>query len=450
MPIYHDYHGDSRSSSISTWDQIQLSLKSLLPSYEPILCDSAVVASLLSNPICTDFEHIATPHEIQDENYSDPEYPEIHKSDQAESEPEAEIDIEDATLIRIATKFTNPDQEAKWNSENSTQLSKNNTTIQANSNSKFQIATEIIDSVTTQNTSSEFTTRTTPQLYSTKQNQRGRKEIVPGGSVTGWIEGDWQSEFVIIGDCLRSARKEGREEELWVPLAESPRPWLSESGQNDRVAIGAEDAAVSKGKVEITDLDLARAESVQRPPPKPPHLNSYTAALGDSSTAKILVAGRIGAMDDGGEQDTSSNVVSAEEMQPWVTAVVEGELTTGAEVGTSTKEKRRTIVAGVNATMTDEGIWTRQLRWFLSLNLTPLLAAIFLWDRGGGGSHGIYGAAEVSFSSSRKRQESMGTALTTPCDAIPTTAEERRRSWWVNEEVIQVFRRQWRMVKVEQ
>ncbi|MED6156966.1 hypothetical protein PIB30_019088 [Stylosanthes scabra] len=328
MPIYHDYHGDSRSSSISTWDQIQPSLKSLLPSYEPILCDSTVVASLLSNSICTDFEHIATLHEIQDENYSDPE---------------------------SKSKGKEGDRTWWWR--------------------------------------------------------------------TGWIEGDRQSESVIIGDCMRLARKEGREEELWVPLAELPRPWLSESGQNDRVAIGAEDAAVTKGKPEITDLDLARAESVQRPPPKPPHLNPYTAALGDSSTAKILVVGRIGAMDDGGEQDTSSNLVSAEEMQPWVTTVVEGELTTGAEVGASVKEKRRTIVAGVNTTMIDGGIWTRQLRRFLSLNPPPLLAAIFPWDRGGGGSHGIYSATEVSFSSSRKRQASMGTAPTTPCDAIPTTTE---------------------------
>ncbi|MED6154921.1 hypothetical protein PIB30_001062 [Stylosanthes scabra] len=48
MPIYHDYHGDSRSSSISTWDQIQISLKCLLPSYEPILCDSSVVSSFLN------------------------------------------------------------------------------------------------------------------------------------------------------------------------------------------------------------------------------------------------------------------------------------------------------------------------------------------------------------------------------------------------------------------
>ncbi|MED6193369.1 hypothetical protein PIB30_018711 [Stylosanthes scabra] len=56
MPIYHDYHGDAKSSSIFSWDTIQISLKCLLPSYEPVLCDSPVVSSFLSTQeICADF-----------------------------------------------------------------------------------------------------------------------------------------------------------------------------------------------------------------------------------------------------------------------------------------------------------------------------------------------------------------------------------------------------------
>ncbi|MED6183582.1 hypothetical protein PIB30_039162 [Stylosanthes scabra] len=82
MPIYYDYHGDSKDSSISSWDHIQIRLKCLLPTYEPILCDSTVVSSFLSDQkqmqIGTDFEHtygriIATMNEFIQEEEVDPE-----------------------------------------------------------------------------------------------------------------------------------------------------------------------------------------------------------------------------------------------------------------------------------------------------------------------------------------------------------------------------------------
>ncbi|MED6183781.1 hypothetical protein PIB30_040908 [Stylosanthes scabra] len=84
MLIYHDYHGDSKISSISsisTWDQIQISLKCLLPSYQPILFDSAVVSSFLSDQkqqqICVDFEQtysriITTMNKFIQEDEADP------------------------------------------------------------------------------------------------------------------------------------------------------------------------------------------------------------------------------------------------------------------------------------------------------------------------------------------------------------------------------------------
>ncbi|MED6183027.1 hypothetical protein PIB30_034151 [Stylosanthes scabra] len=56
MSIYHDYHSDSRSSSISSWDQIQISLKSLLPSYEPILFSTTVTPTEASD--CSGFPEI--------------------------------------------------------------------------------------------------------------------------------------------------------------------------------------------------------------------------------------------------------------------------------------------------------------------------------------------------------------------------------------------------------
>ncbi|MED6114559.1 hypothetical protein PIB30_081480 [Stylosanthes scabra] len=106
MPIYHDYHGDSKSSSISTWDQIQISLKYLLPSYQPIPSDSAVVASFLSDQ---------PPKQI----YADLEQNSVPEFQEKESE--AEIDEGDAATIQNATKFPDLYQEAKWNSENSDQ-----------------------------------------------------------------------------------------------------------------------------------------------------------------------------------------------------------------------------------------------------------------------------------------------------------------------------------------
>ncbi|MED6219358.1 hypothetical protein PIB30_035072 [Stylosanthes scabra] len=105
MPIYHDYHSDSKSSSISTWDQIQISHKSLLPSYQSILCDSAIVESFLSDQpqmqLSADFEQNS-----------------------------------DAATIQNATKFLDPDQEK---SESLRQIPEITTSEQSKSESAFQI-----------------------------------------------------------------------------------------------------------------------------------------------------------------------------------------------------------------------------------------------------------------------------------------------------------------------
>ncbi|MED6108203.1 hypothetical protein PIB30_021340 [Stylosanthes scabra] len=49
MPIYGDYHGDFQNSTNSSWDQIQASLKILLPSYQPIPYDNLDELSFLSD-----------------------------------------------------------------------------------------------------------------------------------------------------------------------------------------------------------------------------------------------------------------------------------------------------------------------------------------------------------------------------------------------------------------
>ncbi|MED6108212.1 hypothetical protein PIB30_021507 [Stylosanthes scabra] len=330
IPIYHDYHGDSKSSSISTWDQIQLSLKILLPSYEAILCDSPVVSSFLSDQNCPEFQQTcdsinATLRKLiqeEEKNYF-PEFqaqiqqnsvqcsdstihqsnPEIKKSDQAESEPEfqeheseAEIDIEDAAPIRFATKFTDPDQEATWNSENSAQLTENNTTIQANYNSKFQIATEITNSVITQNTSPEFTTRTTPQLYSTKQKQ---------------------SQFQSQED------DESDEQSIYL-------------GCDDR-------------RTRVV---------VQRPPPESPDLTLLAEGEGDLASAVVAAEVRSCRPDDLRNAVTGTHC--------------------GAEDGTVTKGKWTDAIA----TATNGGLKARQLRRFFLLTPPPLLAAVLPWNRG--------------------------------------------------------------------
>ncbi|MED6107656.1 hypothetical protein PIB30_016099 [Stylosanthes scabra] len=71
MPIYGDYHGDFQNSSISTWDQIQISLKILLPSYQPFLSDSAVVESFLTNQNQMQIENKEEDEEITDRRYHD-------------------------------------------------------------------------------------------------------------------------------------------------------------------------------------------------------------------------------------------------------------------------------------------------------------------------------------------------------------------------------------------
>ncbi|MED6195075.1 hypothetical protein PIB30_034619 [Stylosanthes scabra] len=103
MPIYHDYHGgDSNSSSIYTWDQIQISLKYLLLSYQPILSDSTVVASFLSDQppkqICADFEQNSV-------------------SEFQEQESEAEIQAKSESTFQILN-ISSTNQE-EWNSANS-------------------------------------------------------------------------------------------------------------------------------------------------------------------------------------------------------------------------------------------------------------------------------------------------------------------------------------------
>ncbi|MED6216289.1 hypothetical protein PIB30_006229 [Stylosanthes scabra] len=99
MPIYGDYHGDSKNSSISTWDQIQISLKSLLSSYRPILCDSAIVESFLSDQPQTQLSA-----DFEQNSVSENSDQEIDNTDQEITDLEFQFQSEFATTR--SSKFT--------------------------------------------------------------------------------------------------------------------------------------------------------------------------------------------------------------------------------------------------------------------------------------------------------------------------------------------------------
>ncbi|MED6195484.1 hypothetical protein PIB30_038269 [Stylosanthes scabra] len=155
MPIYHDYHGDAKSSSISTWDKIQISLKCLLPSYEPILCDSPVVSSFLSTQqICTDFPQtcsriITAMNQFIQEEQADPavesnlaeNVEESENSNSATPDPaiqnsEYEIDEGDAAIIQNTHSVIDSSSFQHYRSRNSNAAEK---TKFHQSDSKFSI-----------------------------------------------------------------------------------------------------------------------------------------------------------------------------------------------------------------------------------------------------------------------------------------------------------------------
>ncbi|MED6118681.1 hypothetical protein PIB30_005153 [Stylosanthes scabra] len=364
MPIYHDYHGDSRSSSISTWDQIQISLKSLLPSYEPILCDSAIVASFLSDQ---PQEHISAEPNSVLENSN----PEIDNTDQElTTDPTQFYQIQEITDLDFQFQSelaTTRSSKFKFN-QNST------TPTEAGDYSGFQ---EI-----TRSSGEEVT-------------------IIPYGGANGWTEGDrqWSESVMDIRDCLRSVRKEGREEELWVPLAKPPRPCMTESGLNSRVAIGAEDGTAAKGRIEATALKPAVAAEAIRPPPAPPDpdpaliLGSalpYTADrvtepeegdVGGGTTAKGTennVRDLQRACDVDRDSSSAADGSHMVETRKTISAVGKG---AAVEDG-ATKMRGGGCAGVVNGSASvrkREAPFCRRL--ILTAKPPPLLAAVFPWDR---------------------------------------------------------------------
>ncbi|MED6202031.1 hypothetical protein PIB30_101333, partial [Stylosanthes scabra] len=113
MPTFHGYHGDFQNSNNSSWDQIQASLKILLPTYQPILIDSE--SSILQcqsihkqtqlyeeikqslNRICATLNEM-----IQEEEQADAD------ADSKIKKLECEIGEGDAAMVQNATEVTDP------------------------------------------------------------------------------------------------------------------------------------------------------------------------------------------------------------------------------------------------------------------------------------------------------------------------------------------------------
>ncbi|MED6215840.1 hypothetical protein PIB30_001979 [Stylosanthes scabra] len=189
MPIYHDYHGDSKSSSISTWDQIQIGLKSLLPSYEPILYDSSIVSSFLNyqkQPLSfLEFQQScdsinATLRKLMQEEEENL-YPESQAQLQQDLDPEIQAQIQ-SNKIRC-TEIEKPDPEfakskyTKTDSSIDNSVQESDQQIQAKSELKFlrinnystneeEWNSAIVQNLTEVNTDPTFNKSTKPQLNS--------------------------------------------------------------------------------------------------------------------------------------------------------------------------------------------------------------------------------------------------------------------------------------------
>ncbi|MED6122579.1 hypothetical protein PIB30_041035 [Stylosanthes scabra] len=151
--------------------------------------------------------------------------------------------------------------------------------------------------------------------------------------------------------------------------------------------------SIAIGSVDDTSLEQAEARA-NRPPSEPPNSN-------------LLEVGK-------------KEPASAEEMSrrpAKVTDSVTG-IHYGAEVGAFV-ERMWTAAGRRTATMeADRSLQARQLRRFFLLTPSPLLAAIFPWERGERSSS----YEEASFSSSLTRPTSLRETVTSQCDTAFTPA----------------------------
>ncbi|MED6115071.1 hypothetical protein PIB30_086658 [Stylosanthes scabra] len=449
MSINSDCHGDFQNSTNSSWDQIQATLKILLPSYQPLPSDSQSSIlhyesiqkqNQLHEEINQSFNRIcATLNEMiqEEETNLDPEI----QAKSATLDPEIQTQIHSSSL-NIAMK-SSTDQGIDADSEpffskSENQCSESSTTFPeiGNTNQKEE---EQADTDEQFNNNSRSTNN-----YKSDSRIQIFKYRGPDPNIQA------QSNTEQLQSRIRSSDSTSPYIQLHILLIQIQRFLPDAETRDDDWNAHEVDAALE-----------STFEGVNRPPPKPPHLQlhaeafvsaedtvarnrndagtrSSTSARGGKESVPVGSSAEDGAVTKGKVEDNDA----ADQKHGSCVSGVIGRASRSAEVGAFAKRKRMaetikdraTPVEDGTAIVTNGGLVTPLLRRFFLLTPPPLLAASFPWDRGGGGSHGIYGATEVSFSSSRKRQASMGVAPT-PCSAISTTTE----SPWSHEGEVAAF-----------
>ncbi|MED6160959.1 hypothetical protein PIB30_056239 [Stylosanthes scabra] len=269
MPIYHDYHGGFKNSSISSWDQIQINLKCLLPCYQPIPSDSLDELSVLSDQkqkrLCAEIKEVC--------NSICATLREMIQEEEENSDPEIHFQI-------------HPDQESEIQKLE----------YEIHEKATIQNAINIADPSTIQQTDPKFTTSIKPQLNSEKQNrshfqsQEDEDEFDEKSTCNGLK--DQNAAVVAQRPPPEPPDLKSLVEELFT-MQMSACQSVIEVVENEYgihsdaeygIHSGAEDDAVAKGKVEEY-ADLVLASEVTRPPPKPTNPDSHTVALGEASTS---------------------------------------------------------------------------------------------------------------------------------------------------------------------
>ncbi|MED6188454.1 hypothetical protein PIB30_086121 [Stylosanthes scabra] len=196
-------------------------------------------------------------------------------------------------------------------------------------------------------------------------------------------------------------------------------------------ALPTTDPKQDKENLGWLELEAARVEVAHRPPPKPPNLplvadnrtrSSKRASGGDNS-----IPVRSGTEDGAVAKGERTLVMAGDQGS----ALLEGDGTTDRSYNgwkgiVDCRAVRSTVVGasargnwtGVIATMTDGRLRDPQLRRLFLLNLPPLVAAVFSWDRRGRNS----GFEEDLFSSLLTRLVSLRTAAMTSYNGAFTEA----------------------------
>ncbi|MED6162736.1 hypothetical protein PIB30_073434 [Stylosanthes scabra] len=181
--------------------------------------------------------------------------------------------------------------------------------------------------------------------------------------------------------------------------------------------------------------DRKEAVLVQRPPPEPPDLKSLVVRIHNGAEDSAFAKGNVDADLEPAETEEELTIKGTEDVanlkrngsakEEEAAALtnrgggggnIDDGTTRSAEVGAFVKEKRRTIVAGVDATMTGGGLQSQGLCRVSPIVAKPpvLLAAVLPWDRAEAAltaKAAITTFMEEECATERKRRRSEGATL---------------------------------------